>query len=478
MPEQTPDTLSLAHNRQEPAATICRDVYDGPLKIREAGVRYLPMFPREDDAAYLDRLKTSVFYDAFGRTVNGLTGMVFRKPPKLSVDVPAPITALWENIDMMGTHGEVFARERHKDGEIDGHYIIFVDMQRVDPATVRTRADRTRAGLRPYWIGIRKQDVLGYRSAVIDGRVLVTHFRYRTTQVEPDGEYGEKEVETVREYNLTSEDGSRQVAFIVWAKRQNEQGKEEWVEDESGTMSIDEIPVSVAYLGERVGMLESQPPHLPLALENIKHYQLVSDNDTCLHIASVPWPAFIGVDPEAEIAVGPNMGVKLPENASVAYVEPQGNGLVAMQERIQKSEYRMAILGLSMLMSESRAAETATSKRIDKSESDSALSSHARATQDALEEALRLTAKWLGISEGGGSVEINTDFDALPIDAQTITALANLVSIGRLTQETMWKILQRGEVLPGDFDPEVEAELLGSDIALMAAPAPVLDEAA
>lgn len=475
MPEEnkTPDTRGLAWERQERAATICRDAYGGPLTMRDRGKQYLPQFPRESDSAYKDRLSTSVFYDAFARTADGLTGMVFRKPPQLSSDVPIPIQELWENIDGQGGHGEVFLKDRHRDGEVDGHFVIFVDMQRAPGAD--TLDDERRAGLRPYWVGIRKQDVIGFQTEVLGGVSRITHFRYRETGVESDGGYGEVEVERVREYNLlTDEEGAGHVEFIVWALRRTE-GEDQWVAEDRGAMSIDEIPVAVGYHGERRGVLESEPPHLSLALENIKHYQLVSDNDHVLHVASVPLLAIFGADPDDVQEVGPNSAFRFAQpDAKMQYVEPQGNGLDAMERRIQKSEYRMAILGLSTLMSESRAPETATSKRINKAEADSALSAHARATQDAAEEAIRLTAKWLGLEDQMPDrgdvrwVNVNNDFENLPIDAQTITAIANLVSIGKLTQETMWEILKRGEILPEDFDPEREAELLegaGVDLA-------------
>lgn len=470
MPEMTqaPDTAAKFHERQKEAATLCRDVYSGPLHIRKKGVEYLPQFPRESKEAYRDRLATSVFYDATGRTINGLTGMVFRKPPNLADSLPEPILSAWENIDLQGTHGDVFCQHRHRDGEIDGHFVILVDMQRITPEQVRTKADRERAGLRPYWVGIQKQDVLGAREVEIEGRMVLSHFRYKEKVTEPDGPYGEKEIERVREYNLTSgEDGGRVVAFTVWAKRQDSNGKEAWVVDDEGVMAIDEIPVSVGYIGERVGLLESHPPHLALALENVKHYQLVSDNDNVLHIASVPQLAIFGMDPDGDQTVSPHGAWKFtnPE-AHMEYVEPQGNGLEAMEKRIAKSEHRMAILGLSLLYSETRAAETATSKRIDKAESDSALSNHARASQDAFEEAIRLTAKWMGVDlQAGGEerwIELSRDFESLPIDAQTIAALSNMVAANQLTIETMWDILERGEILPQTFDPDVEREKLDS----------------
>src|SRR5690606_31498094 len=117
--------------------------------------------------------------------------------------------------------------------------------------------------------------------------------------------------------------------------------------------------------------------------------------------------------------VSANTGVDLPSGGDAKYVEPDGNGLEAMEKRIAKSEQRMALLGLSMLHSESRAAETATSKRIDKAESDSALSAHARASQDAFEEAIRFTAKWLGVelteTGPGRWLALNKDFTDLPM---------------------------------------------------------------
>jgi hypothetical protein len=452
----SPDTKSLAHQRQAAAAQLVRTCYDGPLAVRAAARALLPQFPRESDDAYRDRLATSVFYDVVARTVRGLTGLVFRKPPRLDDALPEPLKELWENVDLRGTHGSVFARRLHRDGEIDGHFAIFVDLQRADPDAVRTLADERRAGLRPYWIALAKQDIYGYRYTTIDGRPVLTHLRFGETVTEPDGRYGEREVERVREYNLEA----GRVAYTVHAKREGE-----WTVEASGEMSLDEIPLAVGYLGEEVGPLESRPPHLALALENVKHYQLVSDNDNVLHLASVPQLVVKGVD-DLEATVGPLNGWLVPKDGDVYYAEPAGNGLEAAERRIQKSEQRMAFLGLSMLMSESRAAETATSKRIDKAETDSALATHARATQDALEDALRLSAKWLDLElpEAGEArwIAVNTDFDNLPLDAAVVRELGDMVRDNQLSLDTLWDMLAAGEILPATFDPKQERERLAA----------------
>lgn len=456
MAKHGPDTPSLAHERQSQAATICRDLYAGPLAIRAQGRTYLPQFPAETDDAYDFRLGTSVCYDAFARTIDGLTGMVMRKPPKLADELPQQITDLWENIDNLGTHGDVFVHHRHRDGEIDGHFVIFVDMPPADP-NIRTLRDERMRRARPYWIGIKKQDVLAAHFSDVGGRSVLTHFRYRETITVRDG-YAERPVERIREYNL---DGS-QVAFIIW-----EQGeKEDWVAVASGTMDIDEIPVAVGYHGQKLGEFESRPPHIALALESIKHYQLTSDNDNVLHKTCVPILTRIGYEnPDEGHTISPSVGLDLPMGGDAKFISPPADGFDAVERRIEKSEHRLAVLGMSALMGVKARPETATGERIEKAETDSALASHARATQDAIEEAVRLTAKWLGIEEQlperspeSRWVALNRDFEALTLDAQMVTAIANVVTERHLSPETLWDILQRASILTDDFDPETEKD--------------------
>ncbi|MFW6085016.1 MAG: DUF4055 domain-containing protein [Gemmatimonadota bacterium] len=463
-----PSTTGLSHERQAPAVTICRDVYGGTLQMRAKGETYLPRFPREDEPDYDSRLEQAVLTNFFGRTVGGLTGMVFRKPPTLDDDVPDVIREDAENIDLAGRDLATFVRDAFENMETDGHTHIFVDFQRVEEGQFPTLREEAAAGTRPYWVNIKKQDLIRFRAANIGGRMVLTAFAYRERTVEPDGEFGEKEVDTVRDYTLVAVEDERgehqtRVRFRLFVKQEGEGDDEDkWVEDTSRRtlMSIGRIPLTTAY-AKRTAFMESEPPHLDLALENIRHYQLVSDNDNALHIASSPWPVFIGVDIDQEMALGPGRGVKIPDpKGNAKYVEPQGNGLEAAERRIQKSEHRMAILGLSMLMSESRSAETATSKRIDKSESDAALTSHVDDMESAVAEALAFHAEWRGL-ERGGSVAINRDFETQLITPEHLRELRETVGQGDLSVETMWEILERGELLPGTFDPELEKERLG-----------------
>jgi hypothetical protein len=461
MPEQpNPATRDPAQERQQKALTTVRDVHAGTLRMREKGEAYLPRMERESHKDYQARLGSSVLYNALKRTNAGLTGLVFRKDPALSEDVPEQIRQHWENIDNAGRHGDVFAKDHFADAFLDGHGAIFVDMAEVKDGDARDAEDERRKVGRPYWIHIEKGRILRARSAVVAGETVLSRFAYTETITEEAGEFEQREVLRVRDYRLAmvqkegEREPKRRVLYVIYAKRKDDKGKERWEIDGSGTMSISRIPVATTYTN-RTGYMESEPPLLDLALENIDHFQTRSDRKNVLRIASVPILALIGIT-DGEVEVGAHSALQLPDGGDAKYVEPTGTSLEESREELRESERRMATLGLSLLMSETRQAETATSKRIDKSESDSQLASAARALQDCLEEALRIHAEWLGL-ESGGSISVNRDFENLRLEAQTVQAYSSMVLSGQLSLETLWQMLLQGEVLPDTFDADEEA---------------------
>ncbi len=454
-----PNSRGIAQEAMQPAVTICRDVYGGTLMVRKRGETYLPKFEREEDKDYRKRLAAAVLFNAFRRTVKGLVGMIHRAPIVLSDAVPEEIRADLENADLAGRHLDVFARDISEDAWIDGHAAILVDMQRVEPGAIRDLTDLRNAGLRPYWVQIRKGQILRSQTVNVAGQTVLSRFAYSECVVEPDGEFGEREVERVRDFRLTA--GG--VVCIIHTKR-NDAAGERWDTEPAQLMSIGKIPVATHYTN-RTGFMASEPPLLDLALENVLHYQVRSDRQNVLHVASVPIPVFKGLCQDGgEVKVGPNSAILLDDDGAAEYLEPQGAALQHSADELKDIESRMAYLGLSMLMSESRAAETATSKEIDKSESDSALLAAVRDEEDTIEAAIELHAMWrdIPLDRAGEDrwVTVNRDFVKRPLSPQMAQVLLAAVDGGRLTVETMWDAFIRGDILPGTFDPETERVLL------------------
>jgi hypothetical protein len=155
------------------------------------------------------------------------------------------------------------------------------------------------------------------------------------------------------------------------------------------------------------------------------------------------------------------MAIKLPQGGDAKYLEPTGAALDSSRQELQDILQNMAALGLAMLQRDTRAAETAEAKRIDKSETDSRLAAAARGLQDAIEEALGIHALWIGEADGG-SCDINRDFEQQPLDPQMLKVLSEMVGAGDLDLDTLWDIMKAGGVLPDTFDNEiVRAKLEG-----------------
>ena len=114
----------------------------------------------------------------------------------------------------------------------------------------------------------------------------------------------------------------------------------------------------------------------------------------------------------------------------------------------------MASLGLAALANSKRVAETATAKEIDKSASDASLSVTARGIQDAIEQAFHFHARFLGIKDGGGSIQINREFGDTRIAAEDVMAWAMLSDKLGVPLMTVLSALRTGGWIPDDADLE------------------------
>ncbi len=128
-------------------------------------------------------------------------------------------------------------------------------------------------------------------------------------------------------------------------------------------------------------------------------------------------------------------------------------------------------LGLAAVMGAKLAAETAESKRIDRSQGDSTMMVVAQQMQDMIDNCLRFHADYLQEPQAGSSL-VNRDFMGARLEPQEIQALLQLYTAGTVTQETLLLQLEAGEVLGDDFDVEAELEATQAG-GLMETPQPV-----
>lgn len=424
----------------------------GTIAMREAGEEYLPRWPQETREAYYARLRQSVLYNAFRKSVNGLTGRVFSKPVQLGDDVPPNIVDYCENIDLTGRGLQPFMRDVMVDGMTYGLSHILVDTPSNTPETLE---DERNSGFRPYFVHVKAHDLIGWRARIINGKYTVIQARIRETYLKEAGIYAEIPQERIR----VLEPGRYQLWDSVGKNNEYQLVAE-------GETGLDYVPL-VTFYANRTGHMLADPPLEDLAYLNAQHWQSSSDQHNILHVARVPLLHFAGFpadfgDEDGEASVS-NAFVG-PENSKVGFIEHTGKAVDAGAAELSDLEEKMQIMGMQMLVPKS-GNQTATAKSIDAAEANSELQAIALNLQDAIEQAFMITADYLGLGpDSGGSITVNTDFGINMRDAADLDALIKARAQGDISRETLWSEFKRRGLLVDEFDGEVETERLMGNI--------------
>ena len=444
---------SLTWFNQEPHWLMIEDLAGGTYEIRMKHRRYLPQEPREQDDAYENRLARSTCPPYFQRLERMLAGMLTRKPVKLQ-DIGDTQREQLFDVDLQGNDLNVWTYEAARKMIRYGHVGVLVDLPQDGNG-------------RPYWVTYTPREILGYRTEVIDGKTTFTQLRLLEKIIEPDGEYGEKEVTQVR----VLYQGRYEI------HRKNDNGK--FVVVDEGETTLSQIPFSVAY-ANRLTLMESRPPLEDIAELNIKAYQVQSDLDNQLHISAVPLLGFFGFPQSSEeVTAGPNEAIAFPAEGRAEYIEPTGRSFDSQFQRLEQLEKQINELGLAAVLGQKLSAETAEAKKIDRSQGDSTMMVVAQQMQDLIDNCLVFHAQLLNTTEIGSSF-VNRDFLSTRLEPQEIQSLLQLYTSGTITQKTLLDQLTQGEVLGDEFDveEEIEATQMGGLIETVAqTPEPEIEPA-
>lgn len=452
-----PAELSALYAEESKKWALPRALMGGTDAMRKAGTTYLPQEPAESEAAYKNRLHRTFLFNGYRKTVRDMTGKVFSKPVQLGEDVPERLRGYAENIDLCGRHLNNFAVDVFEDGLQTGISHILVEMPPAQQGA--TRRDEIEAGRRPYLVHVTAEALIGWKSANISGRQVLTQVRISetVTQDDPEDEFLEHEVHQIRVLDRT-EAG---VLFRIYRYVDNGGEKGEWVLYEEGMTSLREITL-VTFYANRTGFMTGDPPLEDLAYTNLAHWQSSSDQRNILHVARVPIlfaKGMGGDDPELRVGANSYTYNSNPE-ADLKYVEHSGAAIGAGQQDLKDLEFQMQTMGLELLIPKP-GGQSATGAAIDQAKMNAPLAMMADNLKDALEQAFAFMAMYDGMGEdAGGSLTINTDFGVTMRDAADLQTLLNAVNTGQISRETFWKELKRRGVLMDDFEPEEETERL------------------
>lgn len=416
----------------------------------------MPRWPSEQEKSYEARLSVATLFPAFQRTIEVLASKPFSKPITIGDDVPTRLKQWTENIDLQGRNLHTFAAAVGEEALAYGFSGILVDhpptKDKEGKLLYPTQADEATAGVRPYFVHIHPQQLVGWRSRQVNGAEVLTQLRILECIVEDDGEFGEKEIEQVRVL-LPG-------AWQTWRKSTAPTAKDEWTLFEEGTTSLTNIPF-VAVYGKRKGFMRAVPPLLEMAHMNVKHWQSQSDQDTILHVARVPILSVTGIeDDKWTLTVGAAAAVKLPLNSELKFVEHTGAAIEAGRKSLLDLEDQMRQAGAELLVIKPGNI-TESQTLADNEQGACALQRIVGDLEDGIDQALQFMAMWVG-EQQGGHVDIYKDFGAATLAEASAELLLKLKQAGDLSRQTLHGEYKRRGILAPEFDSAKEEDLINA----------------
>lgn len=450
----------------------CRDVASGQDAVHAAGEKYLPRLKSQLPDDYRAYVRRATFYNATWRTIAGLTGMLFRRPPH--VEVPESVRPLLDDVDAAGTPFQLFLQEASEDDLTVGRVGVLVDYPPADPAA--SRADAQRLNLRPTMQLYRTESIINWATGSVANRTALTLVVLKESEAIVADEFEHTEEDRYRVLDLGGPGGAyRQRVFKAKMATRTTAGVASAVvafEQDGGDVvplmnnkPLDYIPF--VFVGvDSTSPEAEEPPLIDLVDLNLSHYRMTADYEHGCHFTALPTLFLAGFTKEldaagrpVEVYVGSEQAiVATSPEAKASFVEFSGAGLGALEKSLERKERQMAVLGARMLEPQVRQVEAAETAAIHRKGEESTLAAMAQAISLGMTQALKWFTEWAGADPSGAEVELNRRFFPSPMSPAMLSSLLMGWQQGApgLSDQGLFAQLQAGEVVAEDTTLEEE----------------------
>lgn len=495
------NSLHLRYNRFTDKWQRCQDVYDGQDAVHAAGPRYLPQLIDQPQAAYDSYKGRTPFYNATYRTIVGLVGMLFRRPPR--VEVPPAITEMLEDVTLSNKPLQVFGQDISTEALKKGRVGILVDCPEVKQPQngYATMADQRNQGVRPSLLMYVAESIINWKTMKVNNKIVLSMVTLREEVAVAKDAFEDELRETWRVLDLI--DGRYRVRLFR-KREQSRPGTPAAAATAAGPAGPAPAPVITQtnadigdfdQIGQDVFPLmnakpmgyipfvfigaegldadPTDPPLIDLVDMNLSHYRTMADYEHGAHFTGLPTPYIAGYRPDNQaekLYVGSSAAWTFPgADTKVGYLEFSGSGLDTLREILDRKETQMAILGARMLEPQKKASETAESKEIHRKGEESMLSMISQTVSMGIEIALKWFSEWAGGNPEGVVYEQNTDFFPAPMDAGMLSAIVAAWQQGAVSDKTLHENLQQGGIIPDSRTFEEEQSNIQEGARRMAA---------
>jgi hypothetical protein len=452
---------------------LVRDVCKGSDAIKAGKTLYLPQ-PNPDDKSaanterYKDYIKRAVFFNATGRTKNGLVGAVFRTVPTFT----APTTLAYLTEDADGAGVSIYQQSQMVLADVleTGRSFLLVDFPNVvkaDGSSDSSVRDLQEGGVQATIKAYPAESVINWRTTKVGAKHLLS----LVVLVETHEVEGDFEVETWPQYRVL-----RLVygSYLVEVWRQDEKGgdfglKEQYIPTRGNGQNWNEIPGG--FVGSQNN--DTSPDDAPLydmAEVNVGHYRNSADYEDSVYMVGQPQIYMAGLDQQwvdmlekKGIYFGSRAPLMLPQGGTAGILQVEPNSMA--KEAMDGKTADMVALG-ARLIEQGSATKTATQAGADNAAEHSVLSLVASNVSEAYTKALLFASDFMGVT-GTCEYKLNQDFVEATVDAQVLSELLKAVQAGQMPASDFWRELRRLGLIDAEkSDDDIRGELETSSTGL------------
>lgn len=365
--------VNSTHPDYDASATAwarARDVIAGEDAVKAAGQRYLPRLDSQSDEEYLTYRERAAFFNATARTGEGYVGLIFRRPPFVTVPelnsaLGRALSEFVNDADMLGTPLVGYAKNVVNEVISIGRAGTLIDWE--DEVENRVYASLYSA-----------ENILNWRVERINGRNIATMVVLYEgagagAGVKEDDPFVVIAKEQIRVLRLVEDkyQGAKESRRIkkrmscvveIWqrdekapARRGNRRReKDEWKLVET------RVPLRLGKPLPLIPFVFHGPSHsqpavdkLPLAdiiTVNLDHYRLDADYKHGVHFTALPTAWVSGCDKASSLRIGSGTAwVTENPGATAGFLEFTGQGLETFERAMDRDERLLSVLGSRLL---------------------------------------------------------------------------------------------------------------------------------
>lgn len=467
------NSANVAFRRKElekkaPEYEVVADAVAGSPAVKEKGQTYLPK-PNPSDmtpansARYSAYKTRAVFYGATGRTLRGLSGLIFAREPV--VEVPATMQVVIDDTNGEGVSAVQLAKAITADTISFGRAGLFVDY----PATAGqvTREQLERDNIRPTIVGYGPLQIINWRTRARGAlSVLSLVVLEEDYTISDDG----FETKTAKQWRALRLSDTNVYSVEIWrATSANAFIKyHEYIPTNHMGNTLTDIPF--CFIGSENNDSSIDPvPLFDLADLNMAHYRNSADHEENLFVAAQATPVLSGLTEQwadkyfkEGVGLGSRAAIPLPAGATAELL--QAEAVSALSEEMAHKERQMVALG-AKIVEQREVQRTAAEANNEEASETSMLASIAENVSLAFTWALGWAADFIGIPETGIVFTLNSNFDLATLTPAERDQVVKEWQAEAITFEEMRAVLRKTGIATLD-DKKAQDEISKANKAL------------